>query len=117
MEKKRHCTYRSTPTVSKYYMTSYESRKTVHHIWLTPVIRCNRGDGGGSGGGVVTVEVVVVVASAVVCVYQIVYTAPLQGVVFFRSLYPSPRFIMIITPQGAAAYIIMCLYKLLFATG
>jgi len=51
MEEKRHCTYRSTPTVRKYYMTSYESRKTVHHICLTPVIRYNDDDGGGSGGG------------------------------------------------------------------
>jgi len=33
-------------------MTSYESRKTVHHIiCLTPVIRCTDGDGGGGGGG------------------------------------------------------------------
>jgi len=33
-------------------MTSYESRKTVHHIiCLTPVIRCTDGDGGAGGGG------------------------------------------------------------------
>jgi len=54
MEEKRHCTYRSTPTVRKYYiMTSYESRKTIHHtiLCLTPVIRCTDGDGAGSDGG------------------------------------------------------------------